>query len=347
MTTPEMALGVEPRHAPPAPVQTDDPRRRRKMLILFILGAILVALVAFTAWYLLFRKPISQIIPPPDTFAMPTFSYAAYELTSPLGIATTADGSRIYVTQTGGTQETLVLDGTGNKLGVLKPPDTISAHATQMYVAVDPRSGEVYATDRAAGQVYVYGPQGDFEKVFAPNPAISGFQPMAIHVDASRNVFIADASGAFQRIHQFDPTGRLIRDFGAQGDIAFANGIATDKAGNVYVTSSNQGRLLFYGPTGDRLGLIDRGPTHAGLGLPRGLAIDDQDRVYVVDSVAQSVQVYKALSGTDTAPRYVDRFGSEGTVDGTFEFPNGIAVDTRGHLYVADWNNDRIQVWSY
>jgi Uncharacterized conserved protein len=216
-----------------------------------------------------------------------------------------------------------------------------------MYVAVDPSSGEVYATDRAAGLVYVYGPQGDYERLFVPNPAISGFQPLGIAVDGSRHVYIGDVGGQFQRIHEFDQNGRLVQDFGVQGDFDYPNGLAIDKAGNVYATSGNQGRLLVYNPTGTRIGLVDRGPAEAGLGLPRGLAIDDQDRVYVVDSAAQSVQVYKAMAGTDTSPQYVDRFGSEGTVDGTFEFPNGIAVDTRGHLYVADWNNDRIQVWSY
>ena len=44
---------------------------------------------------------------------------------------------------------------------------------------------------------------------------------------------------------------------------------------------------------------------------------------------------------------YLARFGREGTVDGTFEFPNGIAIDGRGRLYVTDWNNDRLQMWSY
>jgi sugar lactone lactonase YvrE len=33
--------------------------------------------------------------------------------------------------------------------------------------------------------------------------------------------------------------------------------------------------------------------------------------------------------------------------DGQFEFPNGVAVDTRGRVYVADTVNDRVQVWSY
>ena len=37
----------------------------------------------------------------------------------------------------------------------------------------------------------------------------------------------------------------------------------------------------------------------------------------------------------------------EGVSNGTFQYPNGIAVDGRGRVYVTDGGNDRVQVWSY
>ncbi len=67
------------------------------------------------------------------------------------------------------------------------------------------------------------------------------------------------------------------------------------------------------------------------------MAIDDKDRLYVVDSIGQAVQVYRPLVSGAPSPEFVDKFGEEGTVDGAFYFPNGIAVDARGHVYVADW----------
>jgi sugar lactone lactonase YvrE len=30
-----------------------------------------------------------------------------------------------------------------------------------------------------------------------------------------------------------------------------------------------------------------------------------------------------------------------------FRFPNAVATDARGRIYVADWDNNRIQVWSF
>jgi hypothetical protein len=57
--------------------------------------------------------------------------------------------------------------------------------------------------------------------------------------------------------------------------------------------------------------------------------------------------IYKVPGPDDRTPPFVGRFGTQGTGDGQFEVPNGIAVDTRGHVFVTDLANDRTQVWSY
>ena len=46
-------------------------------------------------------------------------------------------------------------------------------------------------------------------------------------------------------------------------------------------------------------------------------------------------------------PRYLGSFGTQGVGEGAFDYPNGVAVDGRGRIYVADSANDRVQVWSY
>jgi len=337
--------GTPPTEVPPTEV---PPRRRRIRLILaMLLGILLLLFAIFAAWYLLFRKPVTQLPLPSIEQGMPGFSFAAYDLDKPLGIAVSADGSRIYVTQTGGGQETVVLDNKGTKIGELKPPAEVSARASQLYVAVDPKTGDVYATDRAAGRVNIYGSDGAYHGVLVPTPDPGAWQPLGITFDGDGNLYVSDAGGAFQTVKKVDRTGALVLTIGAEGLLSFPNGIAVDKTGVIYVTDSNNGRLLVFDAAGTKLGLVQRGPATGELSLPRGIAIDDSNRVYVVDAVGQGVQVYHSLGQGDQAPRYVNKFGREGTVDGAFEFPNGVAVDGRGRIYVADWNNDRIQVWSY
>ncbi len=219
--------------------------------------------------------------------------------------------------------------------------------ATQRYVAVNPTNGDVWTTDRTAGLVYVYAADGTFKEVFNSGEKYASWQPLGIGFDAKGDVYVTDVSGATQLVHEFLPDGTLVRDFGADDSLGFPNGVAVDSAGNVYVSDSNNGRLLVYSSTGARIGVVERGSAADQLGMPRGIVVDDRSQVYVVDTSAQHVQVYSTLAAGQASPRYLDAFGSEGTVDGTFEFPNGIAVDGRGRVYVADWNNNRIQVWSY
>ena len=42
---------------------------------------------------------------------------------------------------------------------------------------------------------------------------------------------------------------------------------------------------------------------------------------------------------------YITQWGSEGSGPGQFYYPAGVAVDATGHIYVADTDNDRIQVF--
>ena len=61
-------------------------------------------------------------------------------------------------------------------------------------------------------------------------------------------------------------------------------------------------------------------------------------------TVNQNVKVYD-VSGD--VPEFLFSFGTSGMGDGQFNYPNDIAFDSTGRLYIADRENNRIQVWSY
>ena len=59
------------------------------------------------------------------------------------------------------------------------------------------------------------------------------------------------------------------------------------------------------------------------------------------------VFVYAQYRSGASQIEYLGSFGSQGVANGQFSYPNGIAVDGRGRLYIADSTNDRVQLWSY
>jgi DNA-binding beta-propeller fold protein YncE len=358
MTTPDISVGALPSEtnadgtlpgaseqpAPPEEERTDD--RRKKLLLLLLLG-LLAIMMALSVWYLLFRKPITELPLPIAQEAMPTYQYAFYDLTKPQGVAVSSDGSRIYVTQTGGSRETLVLDGRGTTLGSLKPPATTVEQAYQLGVAVNPVTGQVWTTDRTDGKVFIYEADGTYVREFDPGLALANWQPLGIGFDQQGDAFIADVGGGLTQTHEFSPAGTLIRDIGASASLDHPNGIAVDGSGNLYVTDTGNGRLLVFDGSGAQVGIVERGTSAGNLGLPVGIGIDDRGHILVADSSGAAVQAYAPIKAGDPGPSYINAFGAEGSTDGAFAYPNGLAADGRGRVYIADWGNDRLQVWSY
>ncbi len=79
--------------------------------------------------------------------------------------------------------------------------------------------------------------------------------------------------------------------------------------------------------------------------MPRGIAIDEgRKQLLVVDTTDQAVNVYDVASST---PKFLYALGGDGTVSSAFRFPNGIALDGKGHIYVADRENHRVATWRY
>jgi sugar lactone lactonase YvrE len=183
--------------------------------------------------------------------------------------------------------------------------------------------------------------------------------PEGIAVDASGTIYVADTYN--NAIRKITPTG-LVSTFAGSGttgsgdgqgtDASFNHptGIVLDASGNVYIgdTENNEIRKItpgglvstFAGATAT--GDIDGQGTTARFNWPQGLAIDDSGNVYVADALNNKIRkitpggLVCTLAGS-SAQGSTDGIGSQAS----FYWPNGIAFDASGNLYVADtWNNE-------
>ncbi len=131
--------------------------------------------------------------------------------------------------------------------------------------------------------------------------------------------------------------------FGAEkGKFNNPRGVAVDKDDNIYVSDSGNHRIQKFTPEGCFVTAVGcMGSGNAQFNLPLGVCFNkNKERLYVCDQANYRVQSFAA----DLL--YRRTFGSEGDEEGEFNFPENIAVDDAGTLYVSDYYNDRVQIFT-
>lgn len=115
-------------------------------------------------------------------------------------------------------------------------------------------------------------------------------------------------------------------------------GLTLDGHGHIYAAETFNGAIAEFSLDGalDRRWAVSGQPTE----VPR-MALDQQRNVYVTED-GTSNQVEKFSS----EGRLIATFGGTGGQPNQFGWPVGIAVDSKGNIFVADWINYRIQALS-
>mgnify|MGYP006418628171 CR=1 FL=1 len=248
-----------------------------------------------------------------------------------------------------------VYDLEGNFLDSILAPDLTLSEYLAKHTGGLP-DGSVFSFNIFQSDVYYQKP-GEQEELL-PAPDRTDWAPMGISVGPDGAVLLTDVFKDVSVVRQlpaelmtssnwqiFDPAEV---SFGGQGQnkdqFLFPNVAVSDSEGRIYVSDGNNGRVSVWDASHEFLYTFGRGSTEGTLNLPRGMAIDDSDRLYIVDAVGQDVKVYD-VSGDH--PNFLFLFGYLGLDDGQFQYPNDIVIDLTGRLYIVDRENNRIQVWSY
>jgi len=271
---------------------------------------------------------------------------------SPVYVAVDPTG-RVYVTDRL-QRAVFVYDSHGKLLDAILAPDLTLREYVYEHVDELPPDGTVaYNLFGHTVRFQIYAGEQ-----LLPAPALVAWAPLGIRIDELGTVFLTDVPEGQHTVRELPGEQMLETDwrefnppeivFGAQGqgsgEFMYPNSAVIDSTGRIYVTDGNNGRVSVWDGLGGFLFNFAHGVGESALSLPRGAAMDGRDRLHVVDAVQQSVKVYD-VSGEE--PSFLFAFGDWGTEDGEFNYPVDIALDGTGRLYIADRENNRIQVWSY
>jgi uncharacterized protein (TIGR03437 family) len=162
------------------------------------------------------------------------------------------------------------------------------------------------------------------------------------------------ASGQTYTISTFAGGGLPVNVKGTSASLYGPNGVAVDKAGNVFFADGNcvlrldavTGVLTVVAGNGIPGFSGDNGlATSAELNYPGGVVIDAVGTLYIADTYNYVVR--KVTNGVITTVAGNGKFGFAGdggfAINAQLEFPQGVAVDAAGNLYIADSGNNRIR----
>jgi len=180
----------------------------------------------------------------------------------------------------------------------------------------------------------------------------------AVDVAPNGHIWVAERCGAntcagsdLPPILEFDPSGKLLRSFGA-GLLVFPHGFHVDRDGNVWVTDAQgrdgKGHQVFkFSPDGKvLLALGKAGVAGAGndeLNQPSDVAVAPNGDIFVADGhdSGSNMRIVKYTKDG----KFIKTWGKPGPAPGELNVPHGIAFDSKGRLFVADRANNRLQIF--
>ena len=189
-------------------------------------------------------------------------------------------------------------------------------------------------------------------------------EPSAVAVDATGNVFVADSgNNVIRKITSAGVVTTFAGTAGAPGSIDgtgsaarfnYPRGVAFDRSGNLLVADSTNntirkittdGVVTTLAGSAGSIGSTDGAAGSARFSFPNSLAVDASGNIYVADENNGTIRVI-ATNGSVTT--LAGQAGSNGRVDGTgsqarFDHPAGVALDSDGNVYVADYGNQLIR----
>jgi sugar lactone lactonase YvrE len=199
------------------------------------------------------------------------------------------------------------------------------------------RSGDLLVLDRKARKIG----RVDVKRAFAGWLEVKGVAegstviPGAFKLDAADNVYLLDLAG--RRVLLLDPTGKVTKEIPLPRDGAFTD-VAVDAAGKVYVVDSAHATVWAAEKGAAAFQQLSK-PMKDKMSFPAYI-VADRGRIFLVDQNGMGI----VALGQDGS--YQGRELSIGWNDGQLVYPAQICINGAGEVFVADRQNNRVQVFA-
>jgi len=257
---------------------------------------------------------------------------------------------RIIVTDPG-AQGVHIFDPVQQKYKFIERKDkNKDAMLAPQCVAVDNKDN-IYVSDSESGKIFVFNSDGKYQHALGSLKGGEGFfkRPTGIAIDSDeQKIYITDTLR--NKIFVTDMNGNVLQTIGKNGDAVgefnYPTELRLDERGNggkdLLVVDAMNFRVQAIDRSGQFLfGIGAIGDGNGAMFRPKGIGVDSEGHVYVVEGSHDMVQVL------DREGRLLYYFGQQGTGFGDFRLPTGLFVDRNDKVFVVDSYNRRVQIFQY
>ena len=186
----------------------------------------------------------------------------------------------------------------------------------------------------------------DFNSTSCSN---SGDNCYPIGVAWDSNNYIYYTSWQTKKVHKINSDGAKVLDIGSgygtgSGQMLMGYHLDIDSNGNIYVADYYNHYVLKFNSSGS---YVTRwggyGYSNGQFLHPAGIAVDSNDNIFVSQPAGWSTYGHRVQKFNSSLSFQVS-IGGQGSSDGKFYYPFGLAIDGDDKLYVADYWNNRVSV---
>jgi DNA-binding beta-propeller fold protein YncE len=249
------------------------------------------------------------------------------------------DAGRVYVSDAG-RQAVFVFDAVEGRLLIWQQADGSEPFADPVGIAAG-QAGEILVADATLGRIVRLGPDGRPLGSFGAEVLL---RPTGLARDPVTGlIYVADTRDHDVKI--FTSNGEYLRRIGRRGTARGEFNAPTHLAvagSRLYITDTLNSRIQVLTLDGEPVGEIGKRGLYIGnLARPKGVTVDGEGHVYVVESYYDHLLVFDRLG------QFLLPIGGTGAEVGQFFLPAGVWSDAKGRIYVADMYNGRVMVIQY
>jgi len=228
-------------------------------------------------------------------------------------------------------------------------------------IAVDAQ-GNVYVADFGNNAIRKITPAGVVTTLAGGNgvgyadgsgASVKFYNPSGLAVDAQGNVFVADkGNNLIRKITAVGVTSTFsgvttpgyINAINTLAEFNNPTGVAIDGSGNLYVADLGNSAIRKITSDGTVSSVVGN-PTATPelLNQPQSIAVDKNGNLFISDQTGRILEitghVLYSIAGSANNANYSNGNGA----GADFNSPQGLAADSQGNIYVADYNNNVIR----